>query len=239
MKLSIIVPHYNEEKNINDFYYDFSEKNSLDDYEIIFVDDYSNDNSKELYKSLLLKDKNIRFIKNTFNKGLGGAIRTGILATTGEFVTIMMCDSSDSVEDLNNYYHQIKTENYDAIFGSRFQKDSIIKNYPLKKLILNRVFNNFVKLVFWSDYNDFTNAFKIYKKKTLENVFPLVSESFNIFLEIPLKVISRNFRYKIISINWTDKRIGKSNFKIKELGSKYFFTLLYCWLEKILIIKDK
>ena len=60
--------------------------------------------------------------------------------------------------------------------------ESKIVNYPKKKLILNRIFNLVTKLLFISDYNDFTNAFKIYKKSALLKTFPLVSESFNIFL---------------------------------------------------------
>ena len=93
------------------------------------------------------------------------------------------------------------------------------------------------KLLFISDYNDFTNAFKIYRKNALLKTFPLVSESFNIFLELPLKIISRKMKYKIIPISWTNRKEGKSKFDIKELKSKYLFTLIYCWLEKILLKK--
>lgn len=90
-----------------------------------------------------------------------------------------------------------------------------------------------------SKYNDFTNAFKIYKRKTLLELFPIVSENFNVFLELPLKIISRNYSYKIIPINWNGRKHGISKFKIKEVGSMYIFTLLYCLLEKILLIKKK
>jgi len=126
-------------------------------------------------------------------------------------------------------------ENYDAILGSRFLKESKVIDYPFQKLILNRIFNFFVGLIFWNKYNDYTNAFKIYKKKSLLEIRPLISESFNIFLEIPLKIISRKYKYKIIPINWMGRKKGKSKFKIKELGSKYLFTLIYCFIEKNLL----
>ena len=119
--------------------------------------------------------------------------------------------------------------------GSRFLKESKINDYPIQKLILNRIFNYFVKIIFWNRYNDYTNAFKIYKKKALLEIMPLISESFNIFLEIPLKIISRNYNYKIIPINWMGRKKGESKFKIKELGSKYLFTLIYCFIEKNLL----
>ena len=239
MKLSIIVPHFNEENNLEIFCKNFIDKNLIENYEIVFVDDYSTDKTKILTNKLHKSYQNFIFLNNNETKGLGGAIRTGIKNSTGDLIAIMMCDSSDSVEDLQNYYDLSIDGNYDAILGSRFIEGSKIFNYPKKKLILNRVFNYLVKILFLSDYNDFTNAFKIYKKKTLISIFPLVSENFNIFLEMPLKIIYRNFNYKIISISWSNKRIGESNFKIRELGSKYFFTLLYCFFEKILIVGNK
>jgi len=149
----------------------------------------------------------------------------------------MMCDESDSIIDLKKYYNIINNKNCDAVFGSRFYKESVVKNYPIKKLILNRIFNFFVSILFLNKFNDYTNAFKIYKTSSLKNLKPIVSESFNVFLEIPLKIISRKMRYETTPISWMGRETGVSKFKIKELQSKYLFTLLYCLLEKILIRK--
>ena len=146
-----------------------------------------------------------------------------------------MADQSDEINDLKKYYDIIKSENLDAVLGSRFTKDSKVIGYPLQKLILNRIFNLFVKIMFLNSYNDYTNAFKIYKRKVLLEIQPLISESFNIFLEMPLKIISRKYNYKVISINWIGRKKGYSKFKIKELGSKYLFTLIYCFIEKTLL----
>ena len=101
------------------------------------------------------------------------------------------------------------------MFGSRFIKDSRVINYPKKKLIINRIFNFFVKLIFLNSYNDYTNAFKIYKSSVLKSLLPLVSESFNIFLEIPLKIISRKFSFKVIPISWVTRKKGETKFEIK------------------------
>ena len=127
------------------------------------------------------------------------------------------------------------SKKYDAVLGSRFLKESKVTEYPIQKLILNRIFNLFVSLVFLNSYNDYTNAFKIYKKTVLLEVMPLISESFNIFLEIPLKIITRNYNYKIIPIDWSGRKKGKSKFKINELRAKYLFTLIYCFIEKNLL----
>ena len=149
----------------------------------------------------------------------------------------MMCDDSDSISDLKKYYEIISSKNCDAVFGSRFYKDSIVTNYPLKKLILNRIFNFIVSILFFNKFNDYTNAFKIYKTSSFKKIEPIVSESFNVFLEIPLKFLSRGMNYETTSISWKGREIGSSKFNIKELRSKYIFTLLYCLIEKILIKK--
>ena len=149
--------------------------------------------------------------------------------------TVKLLNQSDDINDLIKYNNLMNTDDYDAILGSRFIKHSKVNDYPFQKLILNRIFNLFVSLIFWNKYNDYTNAFKIYKKKMLKDLMPLVSESFNIFLEIPLKVISRNYNYKIIPIKWMGRKKGKAKFKIKELRSKYLFTLIYCFIEKNLL----
>ena len=147
----------------------------------------------------------------------------------------MMCDESDSLSDLRKYYDIILSKNCDAVFGSRFYKESIVTNYPIKKLILNRIFNFMVSVLFLNKFNDYTNAFKMYKTTSIKKLKPIVSESFNVFLEIPLKVISRKMSYETTSISWAGREKGLAKFKIKELQSKYLFTLLYCLLEKILI----
>ena len=236
MKVSIIIPVRNEElaiKNIID-----QLENQLKNLpcEIIFINDFSTDNTDKTIKEKIQTKEQFSLYENK-KKGLGGAISEGINKANGEAVCIMMSDLSDDINDFMKYYEIIKNEEVDAVFGSRFIKNSKVIDYPKKKLMLNRIFNLITKLLFISDYNDFTNAFKIYKKKALIKTFPLVSESFNIFLELPLKIISRKMKYKIIPISWTNRKEGSSKFDIKELKAKYLFTLIYCWLERILLKK--
>ncbi len=232
--LSIIVPVRNESDNLDDIYNHFSKNLNNLKYEVLIVNDFSEDDTLIKAKTLCESFKNIKILNNE-KKGLGGAINLGINESSGNSIAIMMADQSDDINDLIKYNDLINSENYDAILGSRFTKNSKVKNYPFQKLILNRVFNLFVSFVFWNKYNDYTNAFKIYKKETLLKIMPLISESFNIFLEIPLKIISRNYKYKVVPINWTGRKKGISKFKIKELRSKYIFTLIYCFIEKNLL----
>ena len=236
MKVSVIIPVRNEELLIKKIIDQLENELKNLPHEIIFINDFSTDNTSKIIEEVIKTKDTINLYENT-KRGLGGAITEGINKAEGEAVCIMMSDLSDDIGDLKKYYNIIKDEKVDAVFGSRFIKESKIVDYPKKKLILNRIFNLVTKLLFISDYNDFTNAFKIYKKSALLKTFPLVSESFNIFLELPLKIISRKMKYKIIPISWTNRKKGSSKFNIKELKAKYLFTLIYCWLEKILLKK--
>jgi len=232
--LSIIVPVRNESDNLQSVFDYFLNNLKNLNYEVLIINDYSEDDTLDKTKKLVEKYKKFKVLNNTV-KGLGGAINLGIENAIGTNVAIMMADESDDINDLIEYNKIMEDENLDAVLGTRFSKESKVINYPLQKLILNRIFNLFVSLTFWNKYNDYTNAFKIYKKKTLVEIKPIISESFNIFLEIPLKIISRKYKYKIISINWMGRKKGSSKFKIKELGSKYLFTLIYCFIEKTLL----
>ena len=232
--LSILIPVRNESDALEDIIKHFS-KNLINlNHEVLIINDFSEDDTLIKIENLILGKSNFRVLNNT-KKGLGGAINLGIRESKGKNIAIMMADGSDDINDLINYNKLINSDNYDAILGSRFLKESKVIDYPFQKLILNRLFNYFVGLVFWNKYNEYTNAFKIYKKSALIEISPLISESFNIFLEIPLKIISRKYNYKIIPISWIGRKKGASKFKIKELGSKYLFTLIYCFIEKNLL----
>ena len=232
--LSIIIPAKNESDNLEDIFKYFTNGLREVEYEVILINDFSSDNTLEKAKSVFQNHQNFKIFNN--NKiGLGGAINLGISKSNGTKIAIMMADLSDDINDLKKYNSIMDEKKIDAVLGSRFQKESLVKDYPLKKLFLNRIFNFFVRIIFWNKYNDYTNAFKIYKKEVLMTMMPFVSESFNIFLEIPLKIISRKYSFEIIPINWFGRKKGDAKFKIQELQSKYLFTLIYCFSEKILL----
>ena len=238
MSLSIIIPCRNEEKSIEKTITKITNhlKKKVNNFEINVINDFSSDDTLKKLKIISKRNKKIKIYNNQI-KGLGGAINLGIEKSLKKFTIIVMADLSDSPEDIIKYYFEIKNNDLDAVLGTRFSSNSRIVNYPKKKLFFNRVFNNLVKILYWQKYNDFTNAFKIYKTSVLKELKPIVSENFNVFLELPLKIISRKYKYSIIAINWENRNSGKTKFKIKELGSKYLFTLFYCFLEKILLDK--
>ena len=95
-------------------------------------------------------------------------------------------------------------------------KNSKVVNYPLLKLVLNRIANNFIRLLFLIKYNDITNAFKAYKRELLLNFHPIVSKHFNINAELALKAISRGYKYKVIPISWSNRKKIYLNLILKK-----------------------
>ena len=181
--------------------------------------------------------KNVHIFKNDYSPGFGNALRFGIEKNNSEAVVFFMGDCSDNPKDIINYVNYLD-QGFDCVFGSRFIKNSSVKDYPLIKLAFNRIANNFIRLLFLIKYNDTTNAFKAYRKSLLDDFVPIVSEHFNINAELSLKAISRGYKYKVIPISWTNRKKNTSKFHIKEMQNKYIFTILYVWMEKFLLKKD-
>ena len=101
-----------------------------------------------------IKKRNRRIkIVNNIQPGLGSAIKVGIKKSINDYVCIYMADESDSIKDMVKYYNIINKNKLDAVFGSRFIKGSNVKNYPIKKLFFNRIFNNICKIFFFNSYN--------------------------------------------------------------------------------------
>ena len=161
--LTIILPVRNEANIINDVFEYFNINLKAIDYEVLVINDFSEDDTLEKTKDLVSRYKNFKLLNN-FKKGLGGAINLGIKKASGEFVTIMMADQSDDINDLIKYHNIMIEDNYDAVFRLKIFTRVQGFRISLRKLFLNRIFNYFVSLIFWNKYKDYTNAFKIYKK---------------------------------------------------------------------------
>jgi len=97
---------------------------------------------------------------------------------------------------------------------------------------VNRIANSILRVMFGVPFNDVTNAFKAYRRTALDGCRPFLSPHFNLTVELPLKVIVRGYSWTVIPITWRNRRSGMSKLKLREMGSRYLFIALYCWLEK-------
>ena len=149
-----------------------------------------------------------------------------------------MADASDRPEDLVRFYETMRHLNVDCVFGTRFSPKSHIIGYPRFKRLLNRFANTFVRLLFGIRYNDVTNAFKLYRRHVIDGLQPILSHHFNLTVELPLKAIVRGYSYAVVPNDWINRKTGESKLFIREMGSRYLFIVLYCFIEKWLSKKD-
>jgi dolichol-phosphate mannosyltransferase len=234
MKLSIIIPAYNEEESIGKTVEQLEqafEKVKID-HEIFVVNDNSKDNTLAVLGELKKKYPLLRYETNEGPNGFGFAVRYGLERFTGDCVAVMMADLSDSPFDLIRFYTTMVEGNYDCVFGSRFIKGGKVVDYPIAKKLINRMANFIIRIVIGIRYNDTTNAFKLYKRHTIDGIKPFLAPHFNLTIELPLKAIIRGYSYTVIPNSWTNRKSGISKLKIKEMGSRYFFILMYCFIEK-------
>ena len=232
MKCSVVIPAHNEAEVIAPTVGALA--GALEaagrDYELIVVDDASTDGTGRIVGALADRNPRIRCLRSHYSNGFGFAIRAGLDVFQGDAVAIVMGDGSDDPRDVLRYFELIE-QGYDCAFGSRFLPGSQVRAYPRVKLALNRVVNAGIQLLFRHGYNDTTNAFKAYRREVIENVQPLVSNHFNLTVELPLKAIVRGHSYAVVPITWTNRAAGTSKLGLKEMGSRYLYIVLLVFLE--------
>jgi len=237
--LSVVIPAHNEVGSIAQVLEALCQSLSAGGvvHEIVVVDDHSTDGTAQAVATVARTYPAIRCISNPYPPGFGLAVRAGLDAFAGDAVAIVMADGSDPPEDVVRCYVEL-CRGYDCVFGSRFLDGSRVTDYPWMKLVFNRLANLFIRVLFRIPLNDTTNAFKCYRQQVIEGVRPILSNHFNLTVELPLKAIVRGFSFSVIPIGWRGRTEGVSKLKIKEMGSRYLFIVLYVWLEKHLARGD-
>lgn len=237
--LSVVIPAHNEEGRIEATIRAFAEalRAASIPFEILVVNDNSQDGTESILQRLQQELPEVRYISNTPPNGFGFAVRAGLAAFAGDAVAIVMADQSDLPEDLVRFYRKLQ-EGYDCVFGTRFSRASRVVDYPWPKRVLNRLGNTVIQMLFLVRYNDVTNAFKLYRRSVIAGVQPLLAYHFNLTVELPLKAIVRGYRYAVVPNSWLNRTEGVSKFRIREMGSRYMFIILYCYLEKLLSRSD-
>ena len=234
MKLSVVIPAYNEAESIPETLrslYSTLIRYGIE-HEIWVTNDNSKDETAEVLATLQKEIPTLVFETNKGPNGFGYAVRYGLERFSGDCVAVFMADMSDDPEDLVKYYKTMEEKNVDAVFGSRWGKGGKVIDYPRHKKVVNRIANFIVKMLMRIDYNDTTNAFKLYKRETIQGIKPFLSPHFNLTIELPLKTMVRGYTYAVVPNSWTNRKYGESKLKIKEMGSRYFFILMYCFIEK-------
>ena len=232
MKLSVVIPAHNEEGAIAETVTEIVTALEREDaaYEVIVVDDGSTDQTATQVARLAEANPNVRCLRSPYSSGFGFAVRAGLDVFEGDAVAIMMGDGSDTPADMLRYF-DLLDQGYDCAFGSRFMPGGRVHDYPPLKLALNRLVNLAIRALFRHGYDDTTNAFKAYRREVIENAEPLLSQHFNLTVELPLKAVVRGHSYGIVPISWANRTAGESELGLKEMGSRYAYIVLLVFLE--------
>lgn len=240
MMLSIVIPAHNEDGNVarclDQLRRVVGEKHGIP-YEAIVVDDNSDDATAEIVNVAMKEDPAIRLVRRRSPNGFGRAIRAGLDAVTGDAVVIFMADLSDDPEDVATYYHKL-AEGYDCVYGSRFIAGSHVEKYPVLKRVINRIVNRLIQLMFWTRFNDLTNAFKAYRAEVIRDCGPYRASHFNLTLELSLSPLIRGYKVAEVPISWRGRSFGWSHLILSRMARRYLCTLIMLFVQRLLIADD-
>jgi dolichol-phosphate mannosyltransferase len=230
---SVVIPARDEEESLPHTLQGIFETFAREQipHEIVVVDDGSRDGTWKVLQDLRTIIPTLAPVQNPGPHGFGRAIIYGLNHSRGDAVCVMMADSSDDPADAATYW-RLLNDGHECVFGSRFVKGGRVVDYPRVKLLVNRMANFFIKVMFAIPLNDTTNAFKAYRRTVIDGCRPFLAPHFNLTVEIPLKAIVRGYSWTVTPISWHNRRHGEAKLKIQEMGSRYFFICMYVWLEK-------
>ncbi len=213
MYLSIIIPAYNEEKRIAaslDKIHAYFEGRNIK-YEVILVDDGSVDGTvKVSRKSLLEAEGKLRILSNAKNRGKGFSVRTGILASKGEYVLFSDADLSTPIAEFDTLL-DVMAQGYDLVMASRSVKGSKLKvPQPWYRQTMGRIFNVFVKALFFSEYNDTQCGFKLIKGEAAREIaLEMKIDGFCFDVEMVYLAQKKGYRIKETGVVWENSPESK------------------------------
>jgi len=201
MDLTLVIPLFNEEESLpelTDWIVRVATQENLE-FEIIFIDDGSTDQSWSIIEALVVKDKRVKGIKFRTNYGKSAALNRGFLYAQGDVVITMDADLQDSPDEIPELYRMIKEDNYHVVSGWKKKRHD-----PLGKRLPSKLFNLTTRKISGLKLNDFNCGLKAYDKDVVKNI----------------EIYGEMHRYIPVIANWAGfKRIGEK--VVKHQARKY------------------
>ncbi len=211
MKLSILIPVYNEEKTISDVIKKLLSINFGIDKEIVVIDDGSTDNTVNILKKLQSENFEFKIISHEKNQGKGAAIKTGIKNSSGDIIAIQDADLEYNPKELKNLIKPILNNESLIVYGSRFLKENpvIYKKYYLG----NKIISWIISFLFRYRLTDSYTCYKVFHRKVLENI-NLESKRFEIEAELTCKFLKYGYKILEMPISYAPRSLQQGK-KIK------------------------
>lgn len=222
MKLSIIVPVYNEEKTVKEIIRRVMAVPLSIEKEIIIVDDFSTDSTKEILKKI--DNKNINIVYHSKNQGKGSAIRTGIKYTTGDIIIIQDADLEYNPEEYPKLIQPILDGKTKVVYGSRY-KGKITGPNLLSHLYGNKLLTFITKLLYFQNISDMETCYKVLKKEVLNNI-NLKAKRFDFEPEITAKIIKKGFKIYEVPITYQSRLFDEGKKITWRDGIKALYYLI-------------
>ncbi|MDP2912169.1 MAG: glycosyltransferase family 2 protein [Candidatus Omnitrophota bacterium] len=220
MKLSILIPAYNEEASISQVMQEIKALNlsasGITEREIILIDDGSSDRTVEKATAVMPSARVIRHVKN---QGKGAALISGISHATGDIIIIQDADLEYSPSQYPGLLKPVIEENADVVYGSRFLAEAHPSNMKMSYFMANRFGNFLTNALCGTSLTDCMTCFKVFKKHALQGI-QLESRGFGIEPEITAKISKKGFKIKEIPIPYKARTFkeGKKFKRIYSLG---------------------
>jgi len=227
ISLSVVIPAYNEEDLIRETIsqVDIFLNQNFDNYEIIIVDDGSQDETHKRCTALLKSFPRLKLLKNEKNRGKGFSIKRGVLEASCDLIMFSDADLSTPIEEILPFLPDLKKE-FDIVIGSRAISGArIIKHQPFLREIMGKIFNLFVKIFVFRGISDTQCGFKCFKASVAKELFMLQRvERFCFDVEILYLAKKKGYKIKELPIRW----INRENSRVHIIFSpiQMFFNIL-------------
>jgi SAM-dependent methyltransferase len=223
--VSVVVPCHNEEMNLVPLVSRLRELFDPYIHEIILVDDNSTDSTQAVIESLARDDARIRNVVRTPPGGVGYALRDGYRAATGRWILSLDADFQDLLPEVRDLF-DAAARGADVVVGSRFSPDSVLLNYPVRKIIANRAFHLLASVLLGSPFRDATNNLKLMKREVAEQL-DFSEPGFAVNAETGLRPMALGYKTVEVPISWVGRseEMGTSSFKLAAAGPGYLRVL--------------
>jgi dolichol-phosphate mannosyltransferase len=229
--ISVVIPVFNEEEMLKQ--YDITlypiierlEKQFQEEFEVVLVDDRSKDRSWDIISELSATKGNTKKVRHEHNRGMGGAIKTGIGVSRGNLLVFLDADLTFRPEDISILLTEFRKNPADCISGSPYLLPGLMSDVQGYRMILSRTVNILYRILLGRHVTSISPIFRLYKRQVFDSM-SLSSENFEINAEILSKMIFLNLKIVEVPVALHERKFGESKARLTK-SAKNHITVLY------------